>query len=134
MTNDTTPKKSSAKTGLILAGFAALIAGAFAVYSINGSKGNNQGGKKFVESSVDSVVAAPEGITKALAVGKLSAFLVHKIRRDVQNLSFKDGEGNDLSLEKWKGRVVLLNLWATWCGPCRKEMPHLAELQQKYGG
>ena len=36
-------------------------------------------------------------------------------------------------LSQWRGRVVLLNLWATWCAPCRKEMPTLAALEKKLG-
>jgi thiol-disulfide isomerase/thioredoxin len=38
-----------------------------------------------------------------------------------------------VKLSDWKGRVVLINLWATWCAPCRKEMPDLAKLQQELG-
>ncbi len=37
-------------------------------------------------------------------------------------------------LEDYKGKVVLINLWATWCGPCRMEMPHLVEMQEKHAG
>lgn len=44
----------------------------------------------------------------------------------------KDIDGNDLSVEAYKGKVVLLNFWATWCGPCRAEIPSLIELQSKY--
>jgi len=80
------------------------------------------------------VVAAPDGMTKALSTGALSAFLMHKTRNDVPEARFKDGKGKDMKIADWKGKVVLLNLWATWCGPCRKEMPHLAELQKKFGG
>jgi thiol-disulfide isomerase/thioredoxin len=36
-------------------------------------------------------------------------------------------------LEDYKGKVLLINLWATWCGPCRMEMPHLVEMQEKHG-
>jgi thiol-disulfide isomerase/thioredoxin len=49
-------------------------------------------------------------------------------------LAFKDGNGAAKSLADWRGRTVLLNLWATWCVPCRKEMPALDALQGKLGG
>jgi thiol-disulfide isomerase/thioredoxin len=44
----------------------------------------------------------------------------------------KDLEGNTFKIEDKKGKVVLINLWATWCGPCRAEMPELVALQEKY--
>jgi thiol-disulfide isomerase/thioredoxin len=49
-------------------------------------------------------------------------------------LAFRDEAGKDRTLADWKDRVVLLNLWATWCVPCKKEMPALDELQKKLGG
>jgi thiol-disulfide isomerase/thioredoxin len=48
-------------------------------------------------------------------------------------LSFLDGQGNALSLEDFRGKVVVLNLWATWCAPCRHEMPSLDRLQAAFG-
>jgi thiol-disulfide isomerase/thioredoxin len=50
------------------------------------------------------------------------------------NLDFtlKDMHGVDVSLESFKGKVILLNFWATWCGPCRAEIPSLVELQDQY--
>lgn len=47
--------------------------------------------------------------------------------------SFKDAEGGDTSVAKFSGRPVLVNLWATWCGPCVKELPTLEELATKNG-
>ena len=44
----------------------------------------------------------------------------------------KDVEGKELKLEAFRGKVVLLNFWATWCGPCRAEIPSLVELQKRY--
>ena len=46
---------------------------------------------------------------------------------------FEDGDGRALDLSAFRGRVVLLNLWATWCAPCRREMPTLDRLQQRLG-
>jgi thiol-disulfide isomerase/thioredoxin len=51
------------------------------------------------------------------------------------NLDFtmKDLEGKDVPLSSFKGKVILLNFWATWCGPCKAEIPGFVELQQQYG-
>jgi len=48
--------------------------------------------------------------------------------------AFEDGAGNRVSLEDFRGQVVVLNLWATWCAPCRHEMPSLDRLQAAHGG
>ena len=47
-------------------------------------------------------------------------------------LTLKDLGGKDLSLSQYKGKVVLVNFWATWCEPCQVEIPWLIEMQQKY--
>jgi thiol-disulfide isomerase/thioredoxin len=52
----------------------------------------------------------------------------------VPEISFEDGEGNPVSLADFRGEVVVLNLWATWCAPCRQEMPSLDRLQAAHGG
>ena len=49
------------------------------------------------------------------------------------DLTLKDLNGADVSLSDYKGKVVLVNFWATWCEPCRVEIPWLIEMQQKYG-
>jgi thiol-disulfide isomerase/thioredoxin len=46
---------------------------------------------------------------------------------------FTDGEGRNLSLANFRGQPIVLNIWATWCGPCRKEMPALERLQTVVG-
>jgi thiol-disulfide isomerase/thioredoxin len=54
--------------------------------------------------------------------------------KPVPELSFEDAQGKQLSLADFHGKVVVLNLWATWCAPCRREMPSLDRLQAELGG
>ena len=54
--------------------------------------------------------------------------------KTLPEITFSDGDGGKRSLAEWKGKVVLVNLWATWCAPCRVEMPSLDRLQAKLGG
>ena len=53
--------------------------------------------------------------------------------KPVPELTFLDAEGNEVRLADFRGEVVVLNLWATWCAPCRREMPSLDRLQAQYG-
>jgi len=49
------------------------------------------------------------------------------------NFTLKDANNRDVSLSKYKGKVLVLDFWATWCGPCKVEIPHFVEFQEKYG-
>lgn len=76
-----------------------------------------------------------------LAIGQEAAagslpenFVLLDEPRELAAASFGDGDGRAVSLTDFAGRVVLLNVWATWCGPCRHEMPMLDDLQARLGG
>ncbi len=69
-----------------------------------------------------------------LVHGEVAALAVARRPFRVPDLTFKDANGRDRSLAEWRGRTVLLNLWATWCVPCRREMPALDALQADLGG
>jgi thiol-disulfide isomerase/thioredoxin len=69
-----------------------------------------------------------------LAHGEVAAVSVAKAPKALPALTFKDANGAEKTLADWRGRTVLLNLWATWCVPCRKEMPALDALEGKLGG
>ena len=85
------------------------------------------------ETAAPAAATASMGVTRALATGALAAFLVKAERLPVADAAFQDGQGKPLTLSQWKGRVALVNLWATWCAPCRKEMPALGQLQKELG-
>jgi len=68
-----------------------------------------------------------------LVHGEVAALAVARTGFRVPDLAFKDGDGKERTLGDWRGRTVLLNLWATWCVPCRKEMPALDALQADLG-
>ena len=113
------------RTGLLALGLVLLLTGAYGLYAGEDAAPPT--------TSAPAPVEIPDRVTRALATGTLAAFVVHPEARPVAEISFEDGEGTPLSLAQWKGRIVLVNLWATWCAPCRKEMPELAELQERLG-
>jgi thiol-disulfide isomerase/thioredoxin len=61
-------------------------------------------------------------------------FAIHETPQPVPEISFQDADGQPRTLADFSGKVVLLNLWATWCAPCRTEMPTLDRLQAELGG
>jgi peroxiredoxin len=70
-------------------------------------------------------------ITATLLVA-LSSLVLGQAEKPAPELELKDVEGRVLRLSDYKGKVVLLNFWATWCAPCRAEMPDLVKWQREY--
>jgi thiol-disulfide isomerase/thioredoxin len=66
--------------------------------------------------------------------GAMAAFLARPKPLELPAVTFVDAQGDMKSLSDWHGKVVLLNIWATWCVPCREEMPTLDRLQSALGG
>ena len=58
--------------------------------------------------------------------------VLHKEPIEIKELKFKDFNLNDVNLTEKKGNIMILNFWATWCVPCKKEMPSLERLSKKY--
>ena len=73
-----------------------------------------------------AVGPAPEGAPKG--------FLLNDTPKPIADVRFTDDRGQPSALADFRGKVVLLNVWATWCLPCRKEMPTLDRLQAALGG
>jgi thiol-disulfide isomerase/thioredoxin len=73
-------------------------------------------------------------ISDALAQSAPPAFSMHAAPRQLPEIQFENGEGETMSLADFRGKVVLPNIWATWCAPCRREMPTLQRLQAELGG
>jgi thiol-disulfide isomerase/thioredoxin len=69
-----------------------------------------------------------------LAHGEVAALTMATTPLRLPDLTFEDADGKPKKLSDWRGHIVLVNLWATWCVPCRKEMPALESLQAKLGG
>ncbi len=111
--------------GAILIGAGIGFAG---VYGIGGLK-RNAAGDSACRPAVDLArKLAP------LAHGEVAALTMATAPLRLPDLAFDDAEGKPKKLSDWHGRTVLVNLWATWCVPCRKEMPALENLQTKLGG
>lgn len=115
---------------LAIAAVAGLLAGGAAVY-MRGTADGNGPAVAAADCSAASDVIARIG---PLAKGELAAFITEKNGRSLTLPAFKGPDGKDMTLAAYSGKVQLLNFWATWCAPCREEMPALNTLQKDLGG
>jgi thiol-disulfide isomerase/thioredoxin len=123
------PGHAKKRLAMVLAGgVAGIVVGLAGIYGIGRLTGN--------------VAVAPEcrpaqEIARKigpLVRGEVAALTVARTPKRLPDLAFLDDFGARKTLADWRGRTVLFNLWATWCAPCRKEMPSLDALQAKLGG
>ncbi len=112
---------------IALAAFAVAAAAGFAVLYGKGASGKD-------EAALCPNAGAVAARLAPLAQGEVAALSVDKQPKPAVPVSFNGPDGKKLTLADFRGRTVLLNLWATWCAPCRSEMPALDRLQAKFGG
>ena len=134
MTNDMpdSPSPAPAPTRRIPYVIGAVLIGAAigfgGVYGLGGLKRNAAG-----DSACGSAVNLSRKISP-LAQGEVAALTMATAPLKLPDLTFLDTDGKPKKLSDWRGHTVLVNLWATWCVPCRREMPALDRLQAKLGG
>src|SRR5436190_11251892 len=134
MTNDMpeTPSPRLAATRRIPIAIGAVLVGGLigfaGVYGLGGLK-RGAGGDSACAGAVE--LARKIG---PLVHGEVAALTMAASPLRLPDLAFEDADGKPRKLSEWRGKTVLVNLWATWCVPCRKEMPALDNLQAKLGG
>jgi thiol-disulfide isomerase/thioredoxin len=129
MTSDAAQSSAKRRLSLILAGgIAGVAVGLAGVYGINLFLG-----KSAIDPACRPTIETAQRMAP-FARGEVAAMAAASRPIRLPDLTFRDGSGAERRLSEWQGRTVLFNLWATWCVPCRKEMPALDELQAKLGG
>lgn len=126
---DTPSRPRRAFPLLLGAALAGILAGAVAVYVMVSGQRNADVAAAECEVAVEAAErAAPH------ARGEVAAFRVASEPRSLGDLAFNDPSGKPVTLASLGGKTALVNIWATWCVPCREEMPTLDRLQASMGG
>lgn len=117
----------------MIAAVAGITAGAVAVYVRSMGSGNGMDGLTTASAGQCEGAAELAKSVSAFSKGEVAAMAAAQPPRPLQ-LAFKGPEGKGMTTADLAGKTVLLNLWATWCVPCREEMPALNALQSTMGG
>ncbi len=90
----------------------------------------------YMALSLCAIAAQADPLAKAVALrdGDMRKLIFHDSPQSVSTAAFEHADGTTTSMTVFEGKWILLNFWATWCAPCRHEMPMLSELQEEYGG
>jgi len=115
----------------LAAAIIAAIAGFGTVYVSFAPSDNGETENSESEPGGQGSVAGP---LAGLNTGAMAPLVVRPQPVDLPALTFTDAGGQAVSLADFRGKIVLLNIWATWCVPCREEMPALDQLETKLGG
>jgi thiol-disulfide isomerase/thioredoxin len=124
-------KRSPAVKLFALAAFFGVIVGAAAVYVKETGSGN--GGVQTADANCPLTAEKVASLTPLMR-GQVAAMTPAANPRPIAGLDFAGPDGKPLTLAAFAGKTVLVNLWATWCVPCREEMPALNALQKALGG
>ncbi|MCZ8177709.1 MAG: TlpA disulfide reductase family protein [Rhizobium sp.] len=114
-----------------IAAVAGIVAGAAAVYVRETTSGNAV--ETADASQCEGSVAQAEAL-KPYLKGEVAAMIPVSEPKLIQGLNFQDKAGTPMTMANFADKTVLINLWATWCVPCREEMPALNNLQKAAGG
>jgi thiol-disulfide isomerase/thioredoxin len=129
--------RKSLSTGALVAAAIVLgaVVGAAGIYWKGLPSGNAPATESLASSDAAACKVAPEMLAalKPLARGEVAAMAVRDEPVGLPELAFVSEQGDPLTLADFNGQALLVNLWATWCAPCRAEMPALAELQAELG-
>ncbi len=130
---------------LLLAAVAGAFAGAVAVYvskTVNGNIEAEQAAQQQAaatppsDGAADKACALKAGKAKAIgdaATGEVAAMMPSDPPQSLKGLAFTSPDGKPMTLADHAGKTLLVNLWATWCAPCRAEMPALNALEKERG-
>lgn len=120
------PSAEEVKMKLSKATLGAVVAVVIAVgviYALQGPSANPE-----VTSTIEKPLLEP------LREGSMKKLVFSEAPKPVASVTFTDPDGGEHQLSDWNGKYALVNFWATWCAPCRKEMPALDALQSEFGG